>query len=132
MYCQQCGKALSENDLDRETFIANCQNCYSMSDFSRIPAITGKNIPKRKNVPLPAGLKVEKTDRNLIIKSSWFGGFSSIFFTCFCSHMGYRLDCRSFRFKRYSINLTCNNASWHCRCNNNLYSHYNAFKSDCF
>jgi len=84
MYCQQCGKSLSEDDLDRETLIASCQNCYGISDFSNIPDIAaGMTMAKKSPVPLPSGIKIEQAGRNLIIKSSWFGGCTSIFLLVF-------------------------------------------------
>jgi hypothetical protein len=58
MYCQQCGKSLSEDDLDRETLIASCQNCFGISDFSNIPDISSRyDHGKEKSCAFTVGNK---------------------------------------------------------------------------
>ncbi|MEQ8187812.1 MAG: hypothetical protein ABRQ39_07535 [Candidatus Eremiobacterota bacterium] len=79
MHCQQCGQILEERDLDREKFIANCRNCYAISDFSNMPDMVRENtLRKQSSVPMPEGVTMETQDRHLVIKCRWYSKYSSI------------------------------------------------------
>jgi len=81
MYCQQCGRPLPDNEINKNTLTAVCQYCYGVSDFKP---------PEKNNATEPhislRNIKIEKNENQLKIEYRWrsAGGFDfALFFAGF-------------------------------------------------
>jgi hypothetical protein len=90
IYCESCGRRLEPDELDLETATAKCRACGA--DFS-----IGENIQWRdralkaervaglpQDLPLPRGIRAEKTDWGFRITQRWFAP-PHVFIAIFCA-----------------------------------------------
>jgi NADPH-dependent curcumin reductase CurA len=68
MYCQNCGSHVSEDNFDRENFIARCDSCNYISDYNSMTEQDGKIIAISEKSSIPEGLELEEAGNLIVIK----------------------------------------------------------------
>ena len=71
--CKKCGRTVDTEDLDMEFLVAGCSHCSTLFSFSDQVKSADKRPVPRSPVPMPKGISVEDSGKQLTISRKWFG-----------------------------------------------------------